>query len=322
MSACRFCGSRQVSFYTVRLNYEARSLMRCTGCLSCSLDEPFDTQTLESFYEKDYFQGADWQLAKSKVLARDYVEKYSKEGLIIPGAKVLEIGAAYGYFAGLLSSKGIDVSVLEMSSDGRDFIRREFPHIRVMGAVLDDLTSADQYDFIFCQHVLEHLVNPDQFLSQVSRILRPNGIFAALTPSAASASFNQFKLGWGWSCPEQHFEFLSPFIPSSYYQAIGFELLASKSLVPASIHYPSQWRVHAARLRDHFAEIMHLKPRYLRFPLRIANSLLGRLTTQLSQNMTFHPLLKLEAWIDGLRSGNDFDELLLVLKKREGRAKL
>lgn len=317
MKSCVFCQGNLRTLFEVALASETRQLLRCSTCSSCQLNEPFQDATLRSLYTDDYFQRQQWQLDKSRILAADYLNKYRQHGLIRPGSKALEIGAAYGFFGELLLRAGVDTSVLEMSADCREYMRTNFPALRQKGETLEDLSESDYYDFIFCQHVLEHLVDPSEFLLQVAAHLNPGGYFAALTPSATSSSFVKEGRSWGWACPEQHFEFLSPTIPKKYYESIGFELQVSTGVTPATIHFPSRWKTSIGKWRDQIrkgiSDNHSLKNSALWLLCRTSTWLLECL----EQNRPRQPLLALESRFDRTFGGSGRDELLLILRKRQ-----
>ncbi|MBI3306013.1 methyltransferase domain-containing protein, partial [Candidatus Nomurabacteria bacterium] len=42
----------------------------------------------------------------------------------------------------------------------------------------------DSYDLIFAGEIIEHLIDPNKFLSEIKRILKPEGLFIGSTPNA------------------------------------------------------------------------------------------------------------------------------------------
>jgi ubiquinone/menaquinone biosynthesis C-methylase UbiE len=65
--------------------------------------------------------------------------------------------------------------------------------------------AAASFDLIFASWLLEHLENPAQDLAEISRVLRPGGVFVFITPNArhplgvltaCSADLRLCKGGW------------------------------------------------------------------------------------------------------------------------------
>jgi len=52
------------------------------------------------------------------------------------------------------------------------------------------------FDFVVASHIIEHVVNPDNFLFEVKRVLKKNGLLIIITPNLA-AWFNRILLLFG-----------------------------------------------------------------------------------------------------------------------------
>src|SRR5215831_16614061 len=101
---------------------------------------------------------------------------------IRPGASVLELGAAAGYFTEWLQQQGVRVDVVDIDPEAG---RATLPFARrVVVADLDaDGWEAElgegrgppRYEFIVCADVLEHLHDGPQLLSRLRALLVPGG---------------------------------------------------------------------------------------------------------------------------------------------------
>jgi ubiquinone/menaquinone biosynthesis C-methylase UbiE len=106
------------------------------------------------------------------------------ESRIGPGSMVLDLGAGAGCkFPYDLKSK------VEPGGEivGADFDDRVLDNPLVdRGAVLEGSGfpfADDTFDVVFTRYVLEHVAEPEEFLSEVSRVLKPGGSFLFLTPN-------------------------------------------------------------------------------------------------------------------------------------------
>ncbi|WP_279156400.1 class I SAM-dependent methyltransferase [Obesumbacterium proteus] len=95
---------------------------------------------------------------------------------------VLDIGCGQGLHAEVFAMYGKKVT-------GVDFGRSEYflrnTHERGFELITGDFNEAEldkQYDCIWCSHVLEHQLNPNQFLKKVAASARPNGIICITVP--------------------------------------------------------------------------------------------------------------------------------------------
>lgn len=107
------------------------------------------------------------------------------------GMKVLDVGCGQGGLLSLLKDKypandyyGTDVSVSAISlatqelGDGITFDINDF-NFRVGYA-------DDYFDVIFCGEVIEHLYNTDNFFTEITRILKQDGLVILTTPNLSS----------------------------------------------------------------------------------------------------------------------------------------
>ena len=97
--------------------------------------------------------------------------------------KLLDIGCGegriilYGPFPGV-EFNGVDVrqSSLELAR------QRGYAHV-VRGNLADTLSwKTAAFDVVICSHVLEHLQSPEKMVAEVSRVLKPGGLFIVGVP--------------------------------------------------------------------------------------------------------------------------------------------
>ena len=114
---------------------------------------------------------------------------------IRPGASVLELGAAAGYFTEWLKAQGAIVDVIDIDPDAA---RATEPFARrVVIADLDNggweqALSTDgvpsHYEFIVCADVLEHLRDGARLLARLQPLLAPRGELLLSVPNVAHAA--------------------------------------------------------------------------------------------------------------------------------------
>lgn len=125
------------------------------------------------------------------------------------GGDLLDIGCGNGS------------SMLTMQARGWKVIGIDFDEAAVMqaknnklNASVSDLFSAcykdNQFDAIMMNHVIEHVPNPQEFIKECLRILKPGGKLVALTPNITSKGHLEFKEDWrGLEIP-RHLQIFSP----------------------------------------------------------------------------------------------------------------
>jgi SAM-dependent methyltransferase len=111
-------------------------------------------------------------------------------------AKVLDVGCGRGLLLRAFQESGCDVTGTEFSDDACRFAR-EVLKIPVRVGLLDELHFPDNsFDVVVMWHVLEHVSDPRPTLAEVSRILRPGGIFLVAVPDFGSPEARLTQAGW------------------------------------------------------------------------------------------------------------------------------
>ena len=124
--------------------------------------------------------------------ARRYTEwLYSVFAALVPGARVLEVGAGIGTFTDRMLADGARevlavepdhrcAAVLEQcfAQDGRVTVARDLlPGAPCLAG------AAGSFDLVVCQNVLEHIGDDAGALAEMARVLRPGGNLALVVPA-------------------------------------------------------------------------------------------------------------------------------------------
>jgi len=110
--------------------------------------------------------------------------------------RVLDIGCGRGLLLRAFQQQGGEVLGTEFS-DGACRFAREVLKIPVQVGLLHELNFPDQsFDVVVMWHVLEHVSDPRPTLAEVSRILRPGGIFLVGVPDFGSPEARLTQAGW------------------------------------------------------------------------------------------------------------------------------
>lgn len=100
---------------------------------------------------------------------------------IAPPLKVLDAAAGNGYLANWLDEKGCLVTAVDISVNDKEFN----PGVTTLKCDLNRALDLDdnQYDIVISLETIEHLNNPFQFIGELSRVLKKNGLLFLSTPN-------------------------------------------------------------------------------------------------------------------------------------------
>lgn len=161
-------------------------------------------------YSADYFQGAEQGFGYTdydadKEAMRDtfvrylqYVEKITNG----PG-RLLDVGAATGFFLSIAKERGWEVAGIELSDFAAAEGRKKGFEIRTGTLGTTDFL-AGSFDLVTMWDVIEHVTNPAKELGLVWKLLKPGGIVAINTPDAGSLLARFLGTNWHALVPPEH----------------------------------------------------------------------------------------------------------------------
>lgn len=157
----------------------------------------------------------------------NYDEYYTEANLVVPNFIKRRVEEIIGGFEGFReTNRLLDVGfgsgiVLEVAKKlGWEVFGQEVSAPAVEKAKINgfevfqgELSNAgfpsDYFDVITCSEIIEHVASPQVLLNEVSRILRPGGMFWATTPSARGISFRLLGKAWSVLSPPEHTQLYS-----------------------------------------------------------------------------------------------------------------
>ncbi|MGZ6334095.1 MAG: class I SAM-dependent methyltransferase, partial [Bdellovibrionota bacterium] len=138
---------------------------------------------LVRWYQKDQsfddeFRNARQNYLRGRVLA-GRLSRWKKHG------RLLDVGCYNGFLAlGVRDHSKWEAEGLEISDELSGFIREKLK-VPCHNGTLESLgLPSDHYDFILCHDLIEHINQPERFLSELARILKPGGRIQIITPNA------------------------------------------------------------------------------------------------------------------------------------------
>ena len=101
------------------------------------------------------------------------------------GKRILDVGCAQGTLALLLAERGHDVLAVDLRPAFLAYARSRYTHGRLRfqeGNALQ-LALDEQFDIVFANQIIEHLVYPARLVAELNRLLAPGGQLVVTTPS-------------------------------------------------------------------------------------------------------------------------------------------
>ena len=163
-------------------------LLRCTRCgfVTADVSAPIDTSAL---YGEEYFRGAEYldYAADEAFIKRTLRPRLDAVRRRVRGGRLLEIGAAYGFFLDLARAH-FTVVGFEVSAAAAAHARERLG----LDVRSEDVTAASPasiggpVDATVMLDVIEHLEHPDRVLARVAEVSRPGALLLITTGDIGS----------------------------------------------------------------------------------------------------------------------------------------
>ncbi len=267
---CAICGSsRKENLYSQHLVIPSANFVHagydvviCQECGFAFADNLPDQSAFDRYYKRNYKSAYELSRRLSaSISANDFEIKsdvahhrHSVETIIRYLGKedrILDIGCGTGHLLSLVKAKGFErVSGLDPSAVACQTAQQRYGIDVAQGSLFDEL-DLGRFDFIILSHVLEHIADLRNFISQLHKLLSNEGRVYIEVPDAHQFMLSvdpQAKLGWEYSrdlfsqfTPE-HVNFFSTISLQNLMTRLGFEMLFLESQISIMGIVASVWK--------------------------------------------------------------------------------
>jgi SAM-dependent methyltransferase len=253
---CRICSSKTVPFLrvstddldepfldaTLRARLPELELHRCAecGCLWTN-DARRDDRLLAEAYARVVDAYFDSQENDPRyVQFYKELERFVKQH--VSGRTILDVGCGDGVFLSCISNEWSKQG-LEPSASGATLARKK--NLDVANATLDTAPERYEADVVSALDVIEHVIDPHQFVESCKHHLRPRGVMLLVTGDADSYPAKIAGPQWSYLRWSGHISVFSRSGLRRLLESHGFEILAwSRCDHPSSPGGFAWWRVH------------------------------------------------------------------------------
>lgn len=207
-------------------------LLRCSQCgfVTARLDEAVDTRRI---YDGGYFTGEEYldYPGDEALLRKNFRRRLGEILARRSGGRLLEIGAAYGYF--------LDLARPYFEVIGFEVNREAVRHAREVLALdvrADDFLQVDQgaigglVDVTVMWDVIEHLERPDRFLAHIAELSWPGALLFLTTGDIGSRLARWRGPKWRLIHPPSHLHYFDRSTITRLLANHGFEVLDIRSV--------------------------------------------------------------------------------------------
>ncbi len=204
------------------------SISRCSDCRTSFTYPVPDNETLQRYYDEDYYGGAEdgkfvgivegivrfFRLLRAKAVTR-----------LIPQGPVLDIGCGRGVMLKLLKSWGHEVDGIELDTIAAVRARKNLN--QKIFCSLEELSRCQrrQYQAVCLWHSLEHLPQPAKALDIAGGLLAPGGLLVISAPHMESLQSRLSGASWLHLDVPRHLVHFDMKRLAGFLQARGYRLV-------------------------------------------------------------------------------------------------
>jgi SAM-dependent methyltransferase len=184
---CPLCGCKKNNLYDRNKEWK---IVKCNDCDFCYTNPRPTPESLPGFYDAAYFKD---ERHRAKFFNEDGTsitkgsENFSGriqeiENFMSSRGKLLEIGAARGYFLQAMRELGWDVRGVEISDDAVAFAQQHFG-INLFHGTIEQYDIENGFDVVCMYQTLEHVADPAYLVERSLELLTSGGLFVAEVPN-------------------------------------------------------------------------------------------------------------------------------------------
>lgn len=246
---CPLCTSEKISLNLVCKDHfisgENFELYKCTSCGFVFTQNHPDESAMPKYYESyDYISHSDtskglsnklYRIVRRIMLRRKRYLIQKNTGLI--KGTLLDIGCGTGYFGGAMKEAGWLVTGIEINEKARNHATSRFGFNVISPEEISSLSSGG-FDCITLWHVLEHFHDPFKYFSDISNLLKNNGLCIVALPNCSSFDARHYGKFWAAYDVPRHLWHFEPSTFNLFLKKVGFRCEAIRNL-PFDVFYIS-----------------------------------------------------------------------------------
>lgn len=202
---CICCKSKDNSVWVKFFNDQVKFL-KCNNCNFIWGSPICSEKNLNKYYDNYINKRRFYFQKKMELRDKQYEQDVSFITKTLNNGKILDVGCNGGFFLNKFPDQfekyGIDIDKKAI-----DYGRKTFSFGKNLscGSFLEKEYPGDFFDGVILRGTIEHLIDPERFLSKISNLLKKNGkLFILATPNSNSISAKLFKEHWTLFHPIQH----------------------------------------------------------------------------------------------------------------------
>lgn len=247
--ACPLCSSDRISvLFRCTDHFISHEKFPVAICGTCGFiftqERPGETEAGKYYESVEYISHSDsaaglinklYRVARNLMLRKKVNLVRKMTGL--DEGSILDIGSGTGHFPASMKKAGWNARGIEINRMAREQSISSFGLDVIDPSGIRTLESGS-FDCITLWHVLEHFDDPDAYMKEIDRLLKPGGICIIALPNCSSFDALHYGSFWAaWDVP-RHLWHFTPDTFGRFASKAGFDIRSVRSL-PLDVFYIS-----------------------------------------------------------------------------------
>lgn len=230
---CNLCGSTDNHPFCPE---NGLRLVQCKQCNLVYVSPRPDPQELYALYGETYFNneqsgvvGYTNYLKDETNIRKTFARRLKGLEQFVKNGKLLDVGCAAGFFLDEAHKRGWQVQGLDVSSFAVDYAAKRFGYDVRQGSLTEHQYPAGNYDLVTLWDVIEHVPDPQAYISRAAELLRSGGVLALATPDVDSFPARLTGKRWvGYKLSEEHVYYFSIRTLRRMLEEMGLEVIDAR----------------------------------------------------------------------------------------------
>lgn len=197
---CSICGrgSEKLVFGDITKNNKKYSIFECLACQMWITHPIPSLEELSLLYSTGNYRaktGKRFNPVLEKIIHFLTIRKRNRIKRYVDCGRILDIGCGRGLFLNIMEKDGWAVTGHEFDEKSASYAIKNYG-IDVHAGPLEGKFEEGSFDVVNINHVLEHLENPGETLTECHRILKKGGLLVIAVPNIDSFQANFGKHNW------------------------------------------------------------------------------------------------------------------------------
>lgn len=232
---CPICGPAEAAALFVK---KQRKFYQC-NCCGLRLQWPLPTEEdLQQYYDDEFSKGMYRTFTEATVMKERTASHRLRKVLrwVKPTGRWLDVGCANGVFVSTAAGVGAEACGIELSSVAVEQARQQ--GLNVTQARIEDLSVADRYDCVTAFDVIEHVLDPNEFLQSIANRLNDGATCVLSLPDVNSVFAKVMGKAWWFYIPEEHLHYFNAATIRQLAAKVGLETEhVGKAFKPLTFDY-------------------------------------------------------------------------------------